>query len=167
MNARQMFDRAYQRTVTASGAPLDRDHADECWTQVAEFAPVVFDLAATRLNGASGFLPRPAEWLSACRSVQAERDMAELRGQERAAERYQQERTYHCVRCLDSGLEQRLECKAGQYCGPCGRSGQHIYDHTYCTPCSCRPTNPVWQADLQRRQHAVEVGRQKTRREAA
>lgn len=166
MNARQSFDRAYQRTVTASGASLDRDHADECWTQVEAFAASVFDVAATRLNGASVFLPRPSEWLATCRAVQGEQDMVGLRRREVVAEGYQRERTYHCPVCRDSGLEQGLHCVKGALCGSCRGHAQHLYDHTYCRPCACYQTNPVIQSRLDERRAEAAERKGGTRRAA-
>jgi hypothetical protein len=145
MNARQLFDRAYARTVKAMNATLDPAHADECWKAVERYRGDVFDEVATRLNATCRFLPRPVEWLDACRAVQGERDMVRLREQELAAENYRRERTYHCLACLDSGLE-TIRCPtppSADWCPTCKRMKKHLYDHTYRTPCSCRETNPV------------------------
>jgi hypothetical protein len=57
------------------------------------------------------------------------------------------ERTYHCLACLDSGLE-LLSCPrpGGEWCPICKRMAKHLYAHTYRTPCACRESNPVIQA---------------------
>jgi hypothetical protein len=58
------------------------------------------------------------------------------------------EKTYHCLRCHDSGKQQGLHCTDAHWCGNCAKRGSHPYDHTYCIPCPCKATNPVYQEYL-------------------
>jgi hypothetical protein len=62
-------------------------------------------------------------------------------------EPYPDERTYHCLACLDTGLE-KLDCPRpnGDWCPICKRMAKHLYDHSYRTPCACRESNPVIRA---------------------
>jgi hypothetical protein len=127
---------------------VDVEHAEECWRVVETQRGDVFDAAATHLNATSEYFPAPKEWLDACRAVQGERDMVRLRDQEAAAAVYRNERTYHCLDCLDSGLDRRTcpDPHTAEWCPMCKRMKQHLYDHGYRTPCACRESNPVIRA---------------------
>lgn len=70
-------------------------------------------------------------------------------------------KTYHCLRCHDSGKQQGLRCTDAHWCGNCARRGAHPYDHTYCIPCPCKATNPVYQDYLAKLKKDTEAHRQK------
>ena len=152
MNARQLFDRAYARTVKAMNASLDPGHADECWKVVELQRGDVFDEAATRLNSMCQFLPRPAEWLAACKAIQAERDLARIRARQAEYDAHTDHTTYCCHLCKDTGFERRVcpEPPNADWCPICKRQNHHLYDHTYVVPCACRPTNEAYQKRLDR-----------------
>jgi recombinational DNA repair protein (RecF pathway) len=156
MTPRELFDRAYLRTLVAAGAKPDDDHAEECWRAVKGFRASLYDNAASWLNATTKFLPKPAEWRNACEVVQAEQDE---RDRANLALRYEQETgratTYHCPVCRDTGWEPGL-CKSGQLCGRCSRT-VHLYDHPYVTECLCRATNPMYQAKRLRQQTTVQA----------
>lgn len=159
MTPKETFYAAYKRVCKARDRQIDNDHAGECWRVIQSQSASLFDFAATRLNATSTYFPSPKDWLDACRAIDGEQTAARARAHDEAAEAYRQERTYHCLRCLDTGKEQSLHCTADDWCGICRRQGRHLYDHTYCRPCACRESNPVWQAYLAKLQEQADHGK--------
>jgi len=166
MTAKELFFVAYRRVCKARSRAVDTEHAAECWRVLDGIPTSLFEAVATRLNATADYFPSPKEWLDAGRHLEAERDQAILLERERIADGYRYERMYHCPVCLDSGLEQGLRCAPGALCGSCRQHG-HLYDHTYCRPCTCRDSNPVWQAALTRKQEAAHGRANTTRQRAA
>lgn len=86
--------------------------------------------------------------------------------------RHQDEPTFYCVVCFDTGFEdgwcpgrgpqrmdisQRHERHSGRTTEACNRDQSHV-SHTWARPCGCRHRNPVW-AREQQRQAAFVAGR--------
>lgn len=155
MTPRELFDRAYLRTCHAHQVAPDESQAAECYEVVRVYPASLYDPAATRLNGMSKWLPKPAEWLEVVSDLASARERQEREDQ--AAEWARQAgtpTTYHCAVCHDTGWEPG-DCTADHWCGRCRIHKQHLYDHPYVTECACRATNPVYQEKRHRAQPAT------------
>jgi hypothetical protein len=167
MNAKQAFTEAYRRTLAATGGTLSPDHFEECWRVVAGIPASVFEAAATKLNASCRFLPRASEWLDACKAIEGERYMARVREQSEQADTHRRDKTYHCLRCHDSGMETDLRCTADHWCDPCKFRGTQPYPHTYARKCECRHTNPTYQDYIERLRKQTGPARAGKKHEAA
>lgn len=164
MTAKQAFTEAYRRTLAATSSTLNPEHFEECWRAVAAIPTTIFDEAASRLNATCKFMPKPSEWLDACKAVEGERYMARVREREQQAETHRREKTYHCLRCHDSGMVTGLRCTADHWCDPCKNRGVQLYPHTYAMRCECRATNPTYQdylTKLQKQTGPARAGKKK------
>lgn len=156
MNGRQLFDRAYARVVRAIDVAFDPNHADEVFGALtrAGIEASVYDEAASRLIATERYLPRPAQWVDIARGVKAEADQAQLRRREAEADRARTERTFHCLACRDIGLAAYV-CAPDRLCKWCEEAGRASCGLPYRRQCSCKPTNPVFQSNLAKKQEAA------------
>jgi len=150
MTPKQDFWAAYQRVAKAVKQAPDQTHAAECFATVQGYAPSLYDSAATRLIASCKFLPVPVEWLEAVKAEDAALFQTKVQAEREEAARHQREKTYHCVRCRDTGWLMDLRCTAFDWCGTCRRAGSRLggkaHVHAYAMVCGCRQTNPVFLA---------------------
>jgi hypothetical protein len=124
---------------------IDLPQIQAYWRALSDIPMPLLKEAAERLARAEEFFPKPGRWRTAADLVQAEhrQNRLALPPAQRDREHY-----YDCNVCDDTGWERHTV--RHQAASPCAVRGPECRnrpdnEHTWVTPCPCRPTNPTYQ----------------------